>query len=190
MVETSHPGLIQSMDEMQYASESELAAGCRSRDLAAFEQLYLTHSARLKSVGLHMVGNRQDAEDAVQETFVKAYRSIGGFRGQCEIGTWLCRILINICYDVIRKRRREVDPEEVQVDNRPGPTREIALKAAIECALKRIHWSRRMVFVLFEIEGLRHSEIAAVLDVPEGTSRAWLVEAKKDLKRLLTETPQ
>jgi RNA polymerase sigma-70 factor (ECF subfamily) len=190
MVETSHPGLILSMDAMQYASESELVAGCRRRDLAAIEQLYLIHSPRLKSVGLHMVGNRQDAEDAVQETFIKAYRGIGGFQGQCGIGTWLCRILINICYDVIRQRRREVDPEQVHVDNRPGPGREFALKAAIECALKRIHWNHRRVFVLFEIEGLRHSEIAAILEVPEGTCRAWLVEAKKELKRLLTETPQ
>ena len=65
---------------------------------------------------------------------------------------------------------------------------QIGLKMALDDALRRIHPNYRMVFLLFEVEGLRHSEIAAILEVPEGTSKAWLFEARKELKQLLTET--
>ena len=190
MVGTSQLALMTPMQPLDYASEADLLAACRRRDLHAFEQLYRTHGARLKSVGFHITGNRQDAEDAVQETFVKAYRTIGGFQGQSGIGTWLCRILINVCYDLTRKRRRETDPEEAGIAKRPAPGRQLALKVALESALRRIHPKQRMVFLMFEAEGLRHSEIAAILEIPEGTSKAWLFEAKKELKRLLTEAPQ
>jgi RNA polymerase sigma-70 factor (ECF subfamily) len=178
----SHP-----MPSVEYASEADLLAACRRQDLRAFGQLYETHGARLKSVAYHIVGNRQDAEDAVQETFVKVYRAIDGFQGQSGIGTWLCRILINVCYDITRKRKREADPEEHALEKRPAPGAHLALKIAIRAALRRIHPKHRMVFLLFEVEGLRHSEIAAILEIPEGTSKAWLFEAKKELKRMLAE---
>ena len=151
--------------------------------LAALEELYQIHSARLKSVAFHIVGNRQDAEDAVQETFLKLHRALAGFQGQASIGTWLCRIVINVSYDIARRRKREAEaaPES------PAPNQQIALRVALRDALGRIHPKHRMVFLLFEVEGLRHAEIAAILEIPEGTSKAWLFEAKKELKRLLTE---
>jgi len=175
------------MPSVDYASDADLLAACRRQDVRAFEQLYQLHGARLKSMAYHIVGNRQDAEDAVQETFVKVFRAIDGFKGQSGIGTWLCRILINVCYDVTRKRQREADPEEHALESRPAPAGHVALKVALNTALQRIHPRHRMVFLMFEVEGLRHSEIASILEIPEGTSKAWLFEAKKELKRLLTE---
>jgi RNA polymerase sigma-70 factor (ECF subfamily) len=171
------------MVAIEYASEAELLAGCRRRDIGAFEQLYQLHGARLKSVALHITGNRQDAEDAVQETFLKLYRAIGGFEGHAAIGTWLCRIVINVCYDLARRKKREAAAPAGE-SAAPGNT---GLRVALEDALRRINPRHRMVFLLFEVEGLRHSEVAAILDIPEGTSKAWLFEAKKELKRLLTE---
>ena len=178
------------MPTEEFASEADLLAACRRQDLRAFEQLYRAHGARLKSMAFHIVGNRQDAEDAVQETFVKAYRGIQGFQGHSGVGTWLCRILINACYDLTRRRKREADPEEHGIADRPAPGRQLALKVALESALRRIQPKHRMVFQMFEVEGMRHSEIASILEVPEGTSKAWLFEAKKELKRLLTEVRQ
>jgi RNA polymerase sigma-70 factor (ECF subfamily) len=178
---------VLTMPTAEFDSEADLLAACRRQDLRAFEQLYRTHGARLKSMAFHLVGNRQDAEDAVQETFVKAWRAIPGFHGNSGIGTWLCRILINACYDVNRRRQREADPEEHALADRPAPVRQLALKVALEAALRRIEPKHRLVFLLFEVEGLRHSEIASILEVPEGTSKAWLFEAKKELKRLLSE---
>ena len=84
MVGTSRLALIERMPSIEYASEAELLAACRRRDLRAFEQLYQTHSGRLKSIALHITGNRQDAEDAVQETFLKLYRVIESFEGQAS----------------------------------------------------------------------------------------------------------
>ena len=170
----------------EFADECALLAACRRQDVHAFEQLYRVHGARLKSIAWHMLGNRQDAEDAVQEAFVKAYRGIGRFDGDSGIGTWLCRIVINVCHDLRRKRRRNVDREEAPAGERPAAGNQ-ALTALLFDALRRIHPRYRMVFLLFEVEGLRHAEIAAALQVPEGTSKAWLFEAKKELKRLLTE---
>jgi RNA polymerase sigma-70 factor (ECF subfamily) len=176
------------MQRAEFASEGQLLAACRRHDVRAFEHLYETHGPRLKSVAYHIVGNRQDAEDAVQETFVKLFRAIHGFQGESGIGTWLCRILINVCYDVARRRKREADPEEHRLETRAAPPGQVAMKVALESALRRIHPKHRMVFLLFEAEGLRHAEIAAILEIPEGTSKAWLFEAKKELKRMLTET--
>lgn len=172
---------------VDYVSEADLLAGCRRQDARAFERLYDSQAARLKSIAYHILSNRQDAEDAVQEAFVRVYRGIHAFQGDAGLGTWLCRILINVCYDVARKRKREADPEEHAIEKRAVPAGQIALKVALDTALGRIHPKHRMVFLLFEVEGLRHSEIAAILEIPEGTSKAWLFEAKKELKRMLTE---
>jgi len=102
--------LLQSMDTLTgYSSESDLLAGCRRQDIGAFEALYKQHGSRLKSIAYRIVGNRQDAEDAVQETFLRGFRSIHGFKGQSSLGTWLCPIAINVCYDLIRKRNGNCD---------------------------------------------------------------------------------
>jgi len=162
-------------------SERDLVTACRQREVAAFETLYRRHGARLKSVAYHLLRNRPDAEDAVQEAFLNAYRSVHGFRGESTIGTWLCRIVVNVCNDKLRKDQNEVqlavEPESV------SPNR--ALRIALEDALQRIHPKHRMVFLLFEAEGYTHSEIASILDILEGTSKGWLADAKQELKRML-----
>lgn len=173
----------------EYSTDAELLAACRRRDLAAMEQLYLAHGSRLKSIAFNILRNRQDAEDTVQETFLKVYRGIEGFQGQSEIGTWLCRIAINTAYDLARKRQRVEQPERpaIGISDLPRHDDRLPLKVALNDALARINPRHRMVFLLFEVEGLRHSEIAAILEIPEGTSKAWLFEAKKELKQLLME---
>jgi RNA polymerase sigma-70 factor (ECF subfamily) len=186
MVEASLAALIHPLQKAEYSGESELVAACRRREIRAFEQVYLEHGGRLKSIAHRILGNRSDAEDAVQETFLKLYRGIEAFHAQSNLGTWLCRILINACHDLERKRQREAEPESAE--RTAGPKNQLPLKLALNQALERIHPRHRMVFLLFEVEGLRHAEIAAILEVPEGTSKAWLFEAKKELKRMLTET--
>jgi len=168
----------------EFETEDELLAGCRRRDMRAFEAVYLAHGARLKSIAHHILRNRQDAEDAVQESFLKLYRGIGGFQGNSGLGTWLCRIVINASYDLARRRERE----SVSAPPDLGAKNQLPLKVALEDALGRIHPKHRMVFLLFEVEGMKHSEIAGIMEIPEGTSKAWLFEAKKELKRMLMET--
>jgi RNA polymerase sigma-70 factor, ECF subfamily len=167
------------------STEAELAEACKRGNVRAFESLYALHSARMKSLAFHLLGSRADAEDTVQETFLKVYRAVRTFEGHSSLSTWIYRILLNCCYDVIRKRQRlseSAPPTDFRSESK------LPLKIAIERALASIGDRQRLVFLMFEVEGLKHSEIAAILEVPEGTSRSWLFEAKTQLKRLLMET--
>ena len=175
-------GLSQSASTIvDYSREANLVSGCIRREVGAFEELYKRHGSRLKSVAYQVLGNRQEAEDVVQETFLKAHRSIHGFKGEASLGTWLYRIAINVCRDVIRKRKPETEFTIVHGKSTQSP----ALRVALESMIQRLSPNHRMVFLLFAVEGMKHSEIAAVLDIPEGTSKAWLFEAKKELQRML-----
>jgi RNA polymerase sigma-70 factor (ECF subfamily) len=181
----SQATLLRSMNNLpDYSSEAELLEKCRRQEVDAFEMLYKQHGARLKNVAYRIVGNRQDAEDAVQETFLRGYRSIHGFKGQSSLGTWLCRIAVNVCYDITRKRKPETEFTEVHHQGTAGH----GMKLALENAIQRLNPNHRTVFVLFAVEGMKHSEIASVLEIPEGTSKSWLFEAKRELQRMLEVT--
>jgi RNA polymerase sigma-70 factor (ECF subfamily) len=165
-------------------TDAELLKSCKRGELQAFERLYTLYAARMKSLAFHLLASRGDAEDAVQETFLKVYRAVGAFEENSALSTWIYRILINCCYDVIRKRQRLAEKpilREIPIDSK------LTLKLALERALLALNERHRLVFLMFEVEGLKHSEISGVMEVPEGTSRAWLFEAKRALKKLLTE---
>ena len=155
--------------------------------LAAFEGLYATHGVRLKSIACNLLGNVADAEDAVQEAFLKAYRAWGGFKGDSAPFTWLYRILVNSCMDAGRRRkRRREDPEpEAPAELRPAAGGDHPLRLALEAALGRLAPRLRAVFLLAEAEGFTHREIACILDIAEGTSKSDLFQAKRELRRLL-----
>jgi RNA polymerase sigma-70 factor (ECF subfamily) len=168
----------------EHPTDSQLAEECRRGNLRAFEVLYELHAGRMKSLAFRLLGSRADAEDAVQEAFLKVHKALNGFEGNSSLTTWIYRILLNCCYDAIRKRQRLA--ETAAPDEFPAPSK-LPLKVALERALSLLNDRQRIVFLMFEVEGLKHSEIAATLEVPEGTSRSWLFEAKCQLKRLLTE---
>jgi RNA polymerase sigma-70 factor (ECF subfamily) len=167
-------------------SDDQLVDGCKRGNLRAFERLYEIHASRMKSIAFHMLGSRPDAEDAVQETFLKVYRSVNAFEGQSSLGTWIYRILLNTCYDHGRKRQR-LRESDAALPDIPSRT-DVPLRISLERAIERLNERHRTVFLLFEVEGLKHSEIATILEVPEGTSRTWLFEAKRELKRTLMES--
>jgi len=168
-------------------TDAQLSSECKRGNLRAFEVLYQRQSPRMKSMALRLLGSRADAEDAVQETFLKVYKAIGSFDENAQFSTWIYRILINCCYDQMRKRQRS---SEVPIVTEPVAETNVPLKIALERAMGRLNERARLVFVLFEVEGLKHSEIAAILQAPEGTCRSWLFDAKRELKRLLTERSQ
>jgi RNA polymerase sigma-70 factor (ECF subfamily) len=173
---------LQHMSEPSgYSTEAGLVAACRRQDVRAFELLYKKHGSQLKSVAYRITGNHRDAEDAVQETFLRAFRAIRGFKEQSTLKTWLWRIAVNVCSDMVRKRSTETEFTESHDKGTAGP----AMRLALESMIRRLSYNHRMVFLLFAVEGMRHSEIAAILGVPEGTSKSWLFEAKKELQRML-----
>ncbi|HXK09341.1 MAG TPA: sigma-70 family RNA polymerase sigma factor [Vicinamibacteria bacterium] len=170
-------------------AERALVEACRRGEASAFEELYRQHGGRMKSVAMNLLGNTSDAEDAVQEAFLKLYRGLPAFRGGSLLSTWLYRILVNTCRDLGRRRARSPEVPEEAVDGAAAPSRERGapavdqtLRLTLERLLLRLDPLPRTVFVLFEIEGFKHREIALILGIPEGTSRYALFEAKKALQ--------
>ena len=154
-------------------------------DLSAFEALFTSHGARMKSLAFNMLGNAADAEDAVQEAFLRAYRARGEFREGAALYTWVTRILINTCYDVGRRRatRRGDTPMDGDVPlDIPLPATDHPLRLTLERAIGQLSAIYREVFLLCEVEGFTHREVAAVLAIPEGTSKARLFEARRQLR--------
>ena len=166
-------------------NDADLIEASKRGDLTAFEEIYAAHAGRMKSIAYHLLADRADAEDAVQDAFLKIYRGAGAIHLDSHLAPWIYRILLNCCYDTGRKRRRQA---EAPLATEPAIPNNVPLQVALRHALARIHPQHRMVFWLFEVEGFRHSEVAAILEIPEGTSKKWLFEAKQELKRLLTES--
>ncbi|OLD79540.1 MAG: hypothetical protein AUF67_15790 [Acidobacteria bacterium 13_1_20CM_58_21] len=176
------------------SEDAALAAACRSGDLRAYDRLYTLHGARMKNLARNVLGNPSDAEDAVQETFLKVQRSIASFRGHSSFVTWTYRILINTCYDARRSRlrKKEVANDDSEETPRPEPRAPGAhpsLRMALERALAKLTEHQRDVFLLYEVEGFRHAEIAGMLEMTETASKNTLFQAKKNL-RLMLEPPR
>ena len=175
--------------------DGALASACQSGDLRAFERLYHLHGSRMKSVARNLLGTTSDAEDAVQDTFLKIQRSIASFRGQSSFATWTFRILINTCYDLRRSRLRKKEVAQDGPDDeapRPEPRAAVthpSLRIALERALGQLTRHQRDVFLLYEVEGFRHSEIATILEISETASKNTLFQAKKNLRTML-EAPR
>ena len=98
----------------QRDEDARLLEECRAGDVSAFERLYALHGARMKSIAANLLGSVADAEDAVQDCFLKIYRGAPAFRGDARFSTWIYRVLVNSCYDMLRRRRRR--PVEVRQD--------------------------------------------------------------------------
>ena len=176
------------------SEDAALAAGCRSGDLRAYERLYRMQGARMKNLARHVLGNPTDAEDAVQETFLKVQRGVASFRGQSSFVTWTYRILINTCYDARRSRQRKREVANDDSEEKPrleprAPGAHPTLRMALERALEKLTRHQRDVFLLYEVEGFRHAEIAGMLEMTETASKNTLFQAKKNL-RLMLEPPR
>lgn len=181
-------------EELAAAGEEELLESCLAGEIPAFERLYEVHGRRMKSIARNLLGHESDAEDAVQETFLKVYRGAASFRGTAALSTWIYRILVNTCYDVLRRRKRRaedaLEPSKegtggAGVPSAAAPAGDHSLRIAIEQSLTKLAPRQRTVFLLAAVEGFSHREIAQVLDVSEGASRTLLFEAKRRLQELL-----
>ncbi len=169
-----------------------LAAACQRGDLRAYERLYQLQGARMKNLARNLLGTQNDAEDAVQETFLKVQRSIASLRGQSSFVTWTFRILVNTCHDMRRRsvRRKEDAAQEIG-EGFSSPTESRApgahpsLRLALERAIAALTQRQRDVFLLYEVEGFRHAEIAGMLEITETVSKNTLFYAKKSLRQLL-----
>jgi RNA polymerase sigma-70 factor (ECF subfamily) len=171
----------------------ELAARCRRGDPDAFEELYRAHAGRLYSLIFRMAGSVQEAEDLLQEVFLNAHRKLGSFRGDSSLGTWLYRMAVNQCLDFLRGRQAKMARTTGSLDEE-GADEPAAFAPIVPTAVSRIDLERaiaqlppgcRAAFVLHDVEGFEHHEVAAMLGVSVGTSKSQVHKARMKLRGLL-----
>ncbi|MEO0079698.1 MAG: RNA polymerase sigma factor [candidate division WOR-3 bacterium] len=147
----------------------------------SFENLYQANRSRVFGTALRMLGNRADAEDVTQDVFVKVFKRLDSFRGEAAITTWLYRITVNCCLDLLRRRKR-IQTVPLESITEPVSDR-IDVMKLIEAALPKMPEGYRQVFILHDLEGLKHSEIARILGISDGASKSQLHRARAYLRR-------
>lgn len=167
--------------------ERELVVSAQAGDREAFAELVRTHQRRAYAVARAIVLDHHDAEDAVQDGFLHAYRALARFRPGEPFGAWLHRIVANAALDL--QRRRKVRTTSALPDTVALPFRDPAesdeLGRRLGAALAELPARQRSVIVLHDVEGFRHAEIGEMLGIPEGTARSDLHHARAALRRLL-----
>ena len=172
-------------------------------DLDAFDALTVRHRGRLMSVIYNMTSNREDAADLTQDAFVKAFRSIGRFKGKSSFFTWLYRIGVNVTLSYLQKNRarrffslenlsEEVNQEtafEILASSSKADRGTLLneLQEKLNEALQKLSNKHRTIVVLFEIEGLSHKQISEIMKCSEGTVRSRLHYAKQQLQAYLSD---
>ena len=172
----------------------ELVARHREGDLDAFGEIYRRHAGRLYSLAYRMVGNAGDAEDLLQEIFMQAHRKLSSFKGESALVTWLYRLAMNHCLDHLRSKATRMRHATGSLDAEGGPPTPAAPAGAVELTVSRLDLERaiaglpegcRAAFLLHDVEGFEHREVAAMLGIAEGTSKSQVHKARLRLRETL-----
>jgi RNA polymerase sigma-70 factor (ECF subfamily) len=169
---------------------ADLVARCQAGDVDAFAELYRQHAPRVFSLTCRMSGSTETGEDLLQEVFLQAHRKIHGFKGDSAVGTWLHRLAINHCLDFVRSRRVKMDKATDSLDRdgatAPGAAHDSPVERIdLERAIRRLPPGCREAFVLHDVEGYEHREIAQMLGIAEGTSKSQVFKARLKLRAVL-----
>jgi len=167
------------------------AARAARGDSEAFERLYRKHMTRIHSLTYRMIGlqDREEVADLTQEIFVRAWQKLATFRGEAAFGSWLYRLAINLILARraafgIRRSRQQGDGEALErLSSRPAA---VDFRLDFEAAIGQVPDGAREIFVLHDVEGHKHDEIAGLLGISTGTSKAQLHRARMLLRRYLT----
>ena len=178
-------------------SEAEAIDGAKRGDARSFEVLYDLHKRRVYSLCLRMTGNVAEAEDLTQEAFLQLYRKVATFRGESAFSTWLHRLSVNVVLMHLRKKglpevslEQTLDPEPDEGPKREIGTADLGLKGAIdrvnlERAIASLSPGYRTIFVLHDVEGYEHNEIAEMMGCSIGNSKSQLHKARLKLREIL-----
>lgn len=187
--QTETPAMVRE-SEPAPIEDAVLAGRAVAGDMAAFETLYRRHHARVHALCRRLSGNEAQAEDHTQETFVKAWQNLPGFRGDAAFSSWLHRIATNVVLGGFRSDGRRgghlkvVDDELLNAI--PAPERSVGDALDLEHAIRSLPPGARAVFVLHDVEGWQHDEIAAETGIAVGTCKAQLHRARRLLRERLT----
>ncbi len=183
---------------MTKEEELDLLRRAQNGDGGAFEEIVRAHEKTVYHLALRQLGSREDAEDAAQEVFLKAFTALGSFRGDSRLSVWLYRITSNVCVDMLRRRRETVslsvenedgEPVELDLPDERFDPAELAerkdLREQVGKALSMLPDDAREILLLRELGGQRYDEIAQTLDLDIGTVKSRIFRARKKLCALL-----
>ena len=183
---------------MTREEERELLSRAQKGDSAAFESIVRAHEATVFHLALRQLGNREDAEDAAQEVFLKAYTGLSSFRAESKLSVWLYRITNNVCIDFLRRRRETVslsqenedgEPLELELPDERFDPAALAerkdLREQVGKALQALPPDAREILLLRELGGQSYEEIADTLEIDLGTVKSRIFRARKKLCALL-----
>ena len=183
--------------EQQYNLHQHLIDRCRRGDTKALEEIYKLYSKAMYNISLRIVGEAADAEDAIQDAFIKAFQKIETFVDNSSFSAWLKRIVINTSLDLLRRKSRgpllseDALTNQVTDDSREESEAWAEVEvtyAKVKQAIENLPEGYRLIVNLYLIEGLDHSEIGELLGISESTSRSQLARAKKRLQEVLKGT--
>jgi len=181
-------------------TESEAIRRAQAGDASAFEHLYQLHSRRVYALCLRMVGNPADAEDLMQEAFLQLFRKIATFRGESAFSTWLHRMTVNVV--LMRLRKKSLPAASLEETTEPddetgGPRKDIGApdlrlsgavdRVNLERSIEKLPPGYRTIFVLHDVQGYEHNEIADIMGCSVGNSKSQLHKARTRLRELLQE---
>jgi len=180
--------------------EQETIRRAQQGDATAFERIYQLHSRRIYALCLRIVRNPTEAEDLTQEAFMLVFRKIQTFRGESVFSTWLYRLALNVVLMQLRKNNLRAASLEASArtnEESDEPSRQMVSSDSklaglidrlhLKRAVEQLPVARKIVFVLHDVQGYKHSEIAKMMDCSVGTSKGQLHRARKQLRSLLRE---
>jgi RNA polymerase sigma-70 factor (ECF subfamily) len=189
--------------ESSRISDMTLVQHAKREDVGAYDELVRRYQERIYATVYHMTSNHEDANDLVQETFIKAYRALKTFKGDSSFYTWVYRIAVNKTINFLKQRKNrlhmslndvdfdaEKDPDLVALVSEKTPRRDLnlaELQDKLNGAMLKLSEHHRMVVTLHDIQGLSHEEIAAIMDCNIGTVRSRLFYARQQLQAYLTD---
>lgn len=176
--------------------ELNLAQGLRTADERAFRDLFRHFGQKIFRTALKILKEEESAKDAVQETMINIHRAARSFRGEAKLATWINRITVNVCLEMIRKNKKHSNrtnediSEHVTLQDRTvrdpfSSLRRSEIKAHVNAALARLSKKHRLVVRMHDIEGFTIREIAEKVNVAEGTIKSRLFYGREELKRVL-----
>lgn len=190
-LEVEAPEFIENVSEA--SSDLTLAQSAAKGNMFAFEELYNRHHRRVYSLCLRMLQNTHEAEDLTQEVFIQLYRKIGSFRGDSAFTTWLHRMTVNQVLMHFRKRTVKFEktteegetPIQIVIGTENSEKMPIVDKIALDSAIAQLPEGYKNVFVLHDVEGYEHEEVARILGCSVGTSKSQLHKARLKMRKLL-----
>jgi RNA polymerase sigma-70 factor, ECF subfamily len=174
-------------------ADTELVVLAAGGDQAAFAELMTRHRPRLYAVCRRVTCHDQDAQEALQETMLLAWKRLGEFDGRSAVGTWLYRVATNAAIDEVRRRKRTPEPTEAESMPEPTPHRgadgAVVSRMDVDRALAQPPPQYRAVVVLRELCDLTYAEIAELREIPIDTVKSQLSRGRQALVELLTDRP-